>query len=115
MVIIKFSEETLKIVEQLKLKSITSKKERIILKSLVNKLAILLTNPHYGNPINKKLIPDYYQIKHSAENLFRIELALFWRMIYTLSDEENKIEILLIVLDIVDHPDYDKRFGYKKR
>jgi len=34
-------------------------------------------------------------------------------MLYTLTDGEREIEIIAFVLDIVDHPKYDKKFGYK--
>ncbi len=48
-------------------------------------------------------------------NLFRVTLPNFWRMLYTLTSGETEIEILAFVLDVVDHKDYDKKFGYKKR
>ncbi len=34
-------------------------------------------------------------------------------MIYTL--EGSKIEIMAFVLDIFDHDDYNKRFGFKEK
>lgn len=34
-------------------------------------------------------------------------------MIYTLRGSE--VEIIALVLDIIDHKDYDKKFGYRKR
>ena len=59
----------------------------------------------------KNLIPKKYKIKHNASNLFRVELSHFWRMLYTLKGDE--IEIIAFILDITDHPDYNKKFGYK--
>ena len=67
----------------------------------------------FGNPISKKLIPEEYKRKYGANNLFRIELPNFWRMLYTLTEGETKIEIIAFVLDIINHKDYNKRFGYK--
>jgi len=58
---------------------------------------------------------EVYKIKYGVTNLFRVELPLFWRMLYTLTDGETKIEIIAFVLDIVDHNKYNKKFGYKKR
>ncbi len=34
-------------------------------------------------------------------------------MIYTVKG--NQAEIINFILDIIDHPTYDKKFGYKKR
>ena len=56
---------------------------------------------------------DGYKIKYEAKNLFRVELPSFWRMLYTLTDGESQIEIVAFVLDVLDHKDYDKKFGYK--
>ena len=70
-------------------------------------------NPFYGDPVAKKLIPEEYRAEYSAVNLFRVELSGFWRMLYTLKGDQ--IEIVAFVLDIVDHPTYDKKFGYRKK
>jgi hypothetical protein len=75
---------------------------------------LIKANIHYGNPIAKNLIPEEYKIKYSATNLFRVELPAFWRMLYTLTNNEE-VEIIAFVLDIIDHPNYDKKFGYKGR
>ena len=32
-----------------------------------------------------------------------------------LTEGETKIEIIAFVLDIIDHPTYNKLFGYKKK
>jgi len=42
-----------------------------------------------------------------------VELPNYWRMLYTLTDGESKIEIIAFVLDVIDHANYDKKFGYK--
>lgn len=115
MVEIRFSKEAREVIEFLKKESITSKNERMILKGVSNKIEFLKRNAYYGDQIKKKLIPLYYQKKYGADNLFRIELPQFWRMLYTLTDEEGKIEIIAFVLDVFDHKCYDKRFGYKNK
>jgi hypothetical protein len=76
--------------------------------------SIIKLNIHYGNPIAKDLIPEEYKQKYSTTNLFSVELPAFWRMLYTLTNNEE-VEIIAFVLDIIDHPDYDKKFGYKRR
>ena len=72
-------------------------------------------NPHYGDPIAKNLIPKEYILKYGITNLFRVELSNFWRMLYTLTNDETEIEIVAFVLDIIDHKEYDKVFGYKNK
>ncbi len=92
-----------------------SKQERMILKSLNQKIELIKQNPHFGNPISKKLIPEEYVKKYGVRNLFRVELPNFWRMLYTLTKGETKIEVIAFVLDIINHPAYNKKFRYKKK
>ena len=61
----------------------------------------------------KKLIPKEYVLKYGVTNLFRIELSGFWRMLYTLTNDETEVVIVAFVLDIINHKEYDKKFGYK--
>jgi len=91
----------------------SNKQSRMILKAVNNKIDLIKSNIHYGNPIAKNLIPTEYKIKYGTTNLFRVELPAFWRMLYTLTNNEE-IEIIAFVLDIVSHPTYDEKFGYKK-
>lgn len=92
-----------------------SKTEQAILNAINNKVELIKFNPHYGNPIEKDKIPKEYKEKYGITNLFRIELPDYWRMLYSLTDRESKIEIIAFVLDIIDHNIYNKKFGYKKR
>ena len=92
-----------------------SKQERSILNAVNQKIEFIKLNPHYGNPIPKKLIPEEYIKKYGITNLFRVELPSFWRMLYTLTEGGTKVEVVSFVLDILDHPAYNKKFGYKKR
>jgi len=87
-----------------------SKIERSLLNAIRRKTELIRANPHYGEPIAKKLIPEQYKIKYEVTNLFWVELPNFWRMIYTLKNDE--IEIIAFVLDIFDHKTYGRKFGY---
>ena len=78
-----------------------------LLKSIVKKVAMLKYNPAYGQGIAKELIPKTLDV----DNLFRVELTHYWRMLYTI--RTNEVEIVSFVLYIVDHPTYDKILGYK--
>ncbi|MEK6938298.1 MAG: hypothetical protein AABX04_04610 [Nanoarchaeota archaeon] len=93
-------------------KAPTSKVEQSILNAVNKKIELIKANPHYGDPIAKRLIPGEYVQKYGVTNLFRVELPDFWRMMYTLTEGESKIEIVAFVLDVVNHKDYDKKFGY---
>jgi hypothetical protein len=108
-----FSQEAKEVYEYLNREAPTSKTERTILNSIKQKMELIKNNPQYGDPISKKLIPKEYREKYGNINLFRVELPNFWRMLYTLTEGETKVEIIAFVLDIIDHPTYDKKFGYK--
>ncbi|NYZ74580.1 hypothetical protein H0O00_05530 [Candidatus Micrarchaeota archaeon] len=95
-------------------KAAGSKIERVLLNAVNKKVELIKANPHYGDPIAKKLIPEEYRTKYGIMNLFRVELPQFWRMLYALTNDESEIEIIAFVLDIMDHHVYDKKFGYRK-
>lgn len=107
------SPEAEEVYKQLNQEAENSKQSRMLLKAVNNKIDLIKLNIHYGDPIAKDLIPENYKQKYGATNLFRVELPAFWRMIYTLTNNE-KIEIIAFILDIFDHKDYDKKFGYRK-
>jgi len=94
----------------LKLKQRKDKESQSIINSFERIKKILKENPQFGEPISKNLIPKEYK-KQGIQNLYRVELSNYWRMIYTI--EGNKIEVLLFVLNIFNHKDYNKFFGYK--
>ena len=114
-----FSEEAESIYQDFFRKANISKKERMILKAVDQKVEFIKMDSHYGNPIAKQLIPSEYIMKYDVKNLFRVELPCFWRMIYTLkeSEKEEEIDIIIValVIDIIDYKTYNKKFGYKDR
>lgn len=83
--------------------------EMQLLNSINQKIELVKANPFYGDNIEKKKIPQIYNV----QNLWRVGLSQFWRMLYTIKGDQ--IEILCFVLDIMDHKRYDKIFGYKKK
>ena len=108
-----FSPEAEEVYKYLNEQSPYSKTENMILNAVNKKIELVKSNVHYGNPISKKLIPEEYNIKYGVTNLFRVELPAFWRMLYTLTDGETEIEIIAFVLDVIDHEEYNKKFGYR--
>jgi hypothetical protein len=92
--------------------NINSKAEHMILKSINQKVELIKLNPHYGDPITKNRIPKEYIERYGVNNLFRVELPNFWRMLYTLTNS-GEIEIVAFIIEIINYKDYNKRFGYK--
>lgn len=78
-----------------------------LLRSIKQKIEFIKSNPFYGDNIEKKKIPREFDV----QNLWRVELTGFWRMLYTIKGDQ--IEIICFVLEILDHKKYDKLFGYK--
>ena len=97
-----------KIAGEQQAKGRTSSDEISLLNSIKNKKELIKKNPFYGDNIPKKLIPRQYPV----QNLWRVELSHFWRMLYTIRGDT--IEIICFVLDILDHKKYNKIFGYHK-
>ena len=81
-----------------------------ILNSFERIKSVLQQNPQFGNPLHKQLIPKEIK-KQGITNLYGVELSNYWRMIYTL--EGNQLNILIFVLKIFDHKEYNKFFKYK--
>ncbi len=86
------------------------KYNNIMIKAITNKFGLIKNNPHYGNPIAKNIIPKKYYKNYGITNLFRVELPNYWRMLYTLAS--NETEIIIFVLGIMNHKEYNKLFGY---
>lgn len=76
------------------------------------KKEMLATNPLCGIRIPARLIPKQYIDEYKIDNLWKINLPHHWRLLYTL--DHDTVEIVAFVLDVMDHPDYDKKFGYGK-
>ena len=117
-VIVKLSEEAddvyqelNKIVGEEKLKGIDSSFHQTLLRSIIRVRDLLKQNPFAGDQVPKRQMPPKYIQKFDVDNIWRIELADRWRLVYTITG--NQIEIITFIMDIFDHKDYDKVFGYK--
>ena len=90
---------------------ITISKEITLLSAINRIFDIIADNPFYGENAKKDLIPKEYRQKYDADNLFIVDLPDYWRMIYTI--ESDEIEIITFVLDIIDHDEYNRKFGFR--
>ena len=94
-------------------KGITSSDHQTLLNSIKQKIELLRDNPEYGIHIPKDRIPKEYTRDYDVNNLWKVNLFGAWRMIYTIRGSE--VEIISLILDIMNHGDYNKKFGYKKK
>ena len=85
-------------------------KEMQLLRSINQKRDLIKANPFYGTNVEKKKIPKTH---YDFQNLWRVELTGYWRMLYTIKGDE--VQIICFILDILNHKDYDKKFGYRKK
>ena len=104
-------EELNKIVGEEKMKGINSSFHQTLLRAIHRIRDLLKENPFAGDQVPKKQIPVKYMQKYDADNVWRMELANRWRLVYTITG--NQIEIVTFVMDIFNHKNYDKTFGYK--
>jgi Txe/YoeB family toxin of Txe-Axe toxin-antitoxin module len=86
--------------------------EMQLLKSANQKIDFIRADPFYGDQVQKDLIPREYKLKYNVKNVWRVELTGYWRMLYTIRGDD--VEIICFILDIIDHKEYDKLFGYEK-
>lgn len=106
--------ELKEIVDAEKAKGIGSSGNQTLLRGIDNALNTLNSNVQCGRQVPKKQIPLKYIRNNGVKNLWRMDLPLYWRLIYTIMPS-GEIEILNLILDIYDHPTYDRVFGYKKK
>ena len=107
----KVYEELNKLVGEEKLKGVNSSFHQTLLRSIKRVSDLLKQNPFAGDQVPKRQAPGKYALKYDADNVWRIELADRWRMVYTITGDQ--VEIITFVMDIFDHREYDKVFGYK--
>src|SRR3989338_1272499 len=70
-------------------------------------------NYKYGDHISRNKIPKEYIEKYGVENLWKLNLSSFWRLIYTVRGTE--IEVISVLLEVLDHKKYDRKFGYRTK
>lgn len=75
-----------------------------IWKSLETALARIRLDGQWGDIIRQESIPPYFRERYGVSNLYCVDLAAFHRSFYTIVNRN------VILLDIVDHPTYDRWF-----
>ena len=111
-----FDTEYAALVEQIKkekAEKIVNSQNMQLLKAIDRVINVLKVDPDYGIHISKNLMPKQLIQDYQINNLWKINLPNGWRLLYTLST--NRLEIIALLLDFLDHKKYDKLFGYKKK
>jgi len=70
----------------------------------------LKRNPLCGMRILEKLIPKEYIKKYGINNLRKYNLPNAWRLLYAITG--NKVKIVSIIIEWLNHEHYERRFGY---
>jgi Txe/YoeB family toxin of Txe-Axe toxin-antitoxin module len=67
-------------------------------------------NSFVGRSVRKKLIPKSLIRKYKINNLWIYNLRKDWRLIYSVGRDE--IDVIAIVLDWMNHKEYERLFGF---
>jgi len=67
-------------------------------------------NAFCGIQIPKRLIPKEYLKKYNVHNLWKYNLPNAWRLIYSI--ESKEIIVISIILEWMNHKEYNRRFNY---
>ena len=73
-------------------------------------LADIQKNAFCGIQIPKDLIPKEYIRKYGIRNLWKYDLPNAWRLLYSV--EGYDVKIISIILEWLDHKNYERRFKY---
>jgi len=78
---------------------------------LIRAFKNLQENAFCGIQIPKRLIPNEYFNKFAPiTNLWKYNLPDAWRLIYTIKN--NEAIIFSVILEWMDHKEYERRFNY---
>jgi Txe/YoeB family toxin of Txe-Axe toxin-antitoxin module len=82
------------------------------LKRHINKaIDEIKNNAFCAIPLPKRLIPKDYIQKFGITNLWKYDLPNGWRLVYSIMTPD-KVEILAIILEWFNHPEYERKFHY---
>lgn len=70
----------------------------------------LRKNPQAGIRVPNHLVPKFYIKKYGADSIWKYNLPNAWRLVYTIRG--NEVMIVSIILEWLDHKEYERRFKY---
>ena len=98
----------LKIASDEKSKGIRNSKDQQLLRSIEAKKELLKADPQHGEHIMREYLTKKAIDLYGTDSLWKLDLANYWRMIYTITGDT--VEIRTIILDVMDHKNYNKLF-----
>jgi hypothetical protein len=115
-----FSEDANGMYEELQERILEQKRQGIenssdmqLLRSIEREKENLKINPQRGIAIPKRNVSKQIAQRYGTDKIWKLNLVGYWRAIYTLTGDE--IRIIPFILEIMDHRQYDKVFGYRKK
>jgi len=87
------------------------KEDDPIKKGIVRAIKDLQKNAFSGIQVPKRLIPKQYVQKYGINNLWKYDLPNGWRLLYTVTPE-NEVELLSAILEWFNHKDYERKMKY---
>jgi Txe/YoeB family toxin of Txe-Axe toxin-antitoxin module len=81
-----------------------------LFKEIEKALEDISRNAFCGRNVKKYLIPTSIKHKWNVDNLWIYNLRKDWRLLYVITPGE--IEIIAVVLDWMNHKDYERLFGF---
>ncbi len=84
--------------------------ERFLFKRIHQAMDAIESNAFCGIQVPKRLIPKEYIRKYKVENIWKYNLPGGWRLIYSIATEE--IIVVSVILEWLDHKEYERRFNY---
>jgi hypothetical protein len=81
-----------------------------IKKGIIRAIRNIEENAWVGRNVKKELIPKTLIDKYRITSLWIYDLPNGWRLLYSVVGVE--IELIAVVLDWMDHKDYERLFGF---
>ena len=85
-------------------------KDSYLYKIVERGIGILKSDMCTGKKIGRKKFPKVYLKKYGISNLWKMDLDSAYRLMYTIVAENSRK--ILVVLEVLSHKGYVRRFGY---
>ncbi|MBI2564383.1 hypothetical protein HYV79_00130 [Candidatus Woesearchaeota archaeon] len=82
-----------------------------IKKAMIRAIQDLKQNAFSGIQVPKRLFPKEYVQKYGITNLWKYDLPRGWRLLYTIT-ADNEVDLISAILEWFNHKDYERKFRY---
>ena len=94
----------------LALKASTSEDKRLY-DAIERKFEMLRYDPFRGDSIKKERIPKAYEKEYALDNLLKLNINQYWRLLYYVKSLDRNTT-MVIIIDFMSHNEYNRLFGY---